>query len=57
MALDYHNLSSDVVLAAPLQHGNAAERRRQSSFVYILIEHQSQPDRSMPLRLPEYDLS
>ena len=50
---DYRHLEADVVLVAPLRHPG---RPRQAILIYILIEHQSEPDRLMPLRLLEYML-
>src|SRR5437660_4375781 len=50
---DYRHVESDVVLLAPLRH-KKEERSRRAIVVYILIEHQSEPDRLMPLRLLEY---
>ena len=50
---DYRHVESDVVLSAPLR----AQRARQGDrevLVYVLIEHQSQPDRLMPLRILDY---
>ena len=52
---DYRHLEADVVLVAPLRHRNGA-RPRQTILIYILIEHQSEPDRLMPLRMLEYVL-
>ena len=48
---DYRHLESDVVLRAP------SRRRKQSLLIYILIEHQSEPDRLMPFRVREYVLA
>ncbi len=50
---DYRHIESDVVLLAPVQH-RKEERLRRAIVIYILIEHQSEPDRLMPLRLLEY---
>ena len=50
---DYRQVESDVVLRAPLRHRKGA-RPQIAITVYILIEHQSEPDRLMPLRLLEY---
>ncbi len=52
---DYRHAASDVVLRAPFGR-QRTDRRRGSILVYILIEHQSEPDRAMPLRLLEYML-
>ena len=48
---DYRHLESDVVLRGPLRSG------RQTLLIYLLIEHQSEPDRLMPFRVLEYTLS
>ncbi|MGH7201308.1 MAG: Rpn family recombination-promoting nuclease/putative transposase [Planctomycetaceae bacterium] len=48
---DYRHVESDVVLIAPIK---AAGRRHRRVMVYILIEHQSAPDRLMPLRMLDY---
>jgi hypothetical protein len=50
---DYRHVESDVVLVAPLRH---AKRKRllRRLLIYVLIEHQSQPDRLMPLRALDY---
>src|SRR5260370_30760642 len=48
---DYRHLESDIVLRGPLR------RRKQSLLIYLLIEHQSQPDRLMPFRALEYTTS
>jgi hypothetical protein len=50
---DYRHLESDVVLLAPLRQKKAPPSRKQI-VIYILIEHQSEPDGLMPLRLLEY---
>jgi hypothetical protein len=47
---DYRHVEADVVLTAPLTGKKAADR----IVIYILIEHQSEPDELMPLRLLEY---
>ena len=49
---DYRHLESDLVLQAPVQARPGSKQRQ--IVVYILIEHQSEPDRFMPLRLLEY---
>jgi len=48
---DYRHVEADVVLMAPVR-GPAARPRRV--WLYILIEHQSQPDPTMPLRILDY---
>ncbi len=50
---DYRHIEADVVLRGPLQR-RRGERTRQTVLVYILIEHQSEPDRLMVLRMLEY---
>jgi predicted transposase YdaD len=47
---NYRHLQSDIVLTAPLSGSGPAERKL---LIYILIEHQSDPDRLMPLRLAD----
>jgi hypothetical protein len=49
---DYRHLESDLVLQAPIKPGHAPLHRQ--IILYILIEHQSEPDRFMPLRVLEY---
>ncbi len=51
---DYRHLESDVVLRAPLRVGSRGRPRWVT--VYILIEHQSEPDRFMVFRVLEYVL-
>lgn len=48
---DYRHLESDIVLTAPLTGGSKGARK--TVLIYILIEHQSEPDRLMPLRLAD----
>jgi hypothetical protein len=48
---DYRHVESDVVLTAPLRIRGRSRRRL---MIYILIEHQSEPDLLMPLRMLEY---
>ena len=50
---DYRHLASDIVLTAPL---TSTGRSRKRLLIYILIEHQSEPDRLMPLRLADSQL-
>ena len=47
---DYSRRASDVVLVAPVRAGRP-ERRL---MITILIEHQSEPDAMMPLRMVDY---
>src|ERR1019366_5245854 len=49
---DYRHLESDLVLQAPVRPAEAESEQRV--ILYILIEHQSEPDRFMPLRVLEY---
>src|SRR5271170_2552063 len=49
---DYRHLESDLVLRAPVPPPAGAKYRQ--ILLYILIEHQSEPDRFMPLRVLEY---
>jgi hypothetical protein len=51
---DYRHLESDVVLRAPLRVGPRGRPRWIT--IYILIEHQSEPDRFMVFRVLEYVL-
>jgi hypothetical protein len=44
-----------VVLRGPLRE-LAAHRSRKSILIYILIEHQSEPDPLMPLRILDYEV-
>ena len=50
---DYRHVESDVVLLAPLRR-ERGERTAKHLLIYILIEHQSEPDRLMPLRSLDY---
>ena len=50
---NYRHLQSDIVFTAPLSGSGPAERKL---LIYILIEHQSEPDRLMPLRLADSQL-
>jgi hypothetical protein len=49
---DYRHLASDVVLTVPLRPRRG--RRKRPLWLSILIEHQSEPDRLMVLRVLEY---
>jgi hypothetical protein len=49
---DYRSVASDLVLKAPLKTKGRGGPRQV--VVYILIEHQSEPDEWMPLRVLEY---
>jgi len=50
---DFRHVESDVVCTARLR-GPDGQPLKKNVTIYILIEHQSQPDRLMPLRLVEY---
>ena len=52
VARDYRHLESDIVLQAPVRPPEGAKYRRIT--IYVLVEHQSEPDRFMPLRVLEY---
>lgn len=49
---DYRHLASDLVLRAPLTP--SAEGPSRTLTIYILIEHQAEPDRLMAFRVLEY---
>ena len=51
---DYRHLESDIVLTAPLAGPRKSPGRKL--LIYVLIEHQSEPDRLMPLRLADSQL-
>lgn len=46
-------IASDIVLVAPLRR-RRGERTARPVLIYILVEHQSEPDRLMPLRSLDY---
>jgi hypothetical protein len=50
---DFRHVSSDLVLRAPLRRQRGARRGRMLSLT-ILIEHQSEPERLMLLRVLDY---
>jgi predicted transposase YdaD len=50
IAADYRHLSSDLVLQVPFRTGKG----RRTLTLYILIEHQSEPDPLMRLRVLDY---
>ena len=50
VAADYRHLTSDLVVTIPLRRRG----RRDTVTLYILIEHQSEPDALMILRVLEY---
>jgi len=49
---DFRHLESDLILRAPVRVKGGRSAREM--IIYLLIEHQSEPDRLMPLRLLEY---
>ena len=51
---DYRHLESDIVLTAPLVGPRKSSPKKL--LIYVLIEHQSEPDRLMPLRLADSQL-
>jgi hypothetical protein len=53
VASDYRHLASDLVLRAPFR-SRTGRRAAQTIVLYILIEHQSEPDPLMMLRVLEY---
>jgi predicted transposase YdaD len=52
---DFRHIESDVVLVAPLLD-EQGRRTRRVVLIYVLIEHQSEPDRLMPLRTLDYSV-
>jgi len=52
---DYRHIESDVVLHAPLSK-QPGSRLPRSVFIYILIEHQSEPDSLILFRVLEYQV-
>jgi hypothetical protein len=50
---DYRHVEADVVLRAPLLR-KSKDQKRRSITIYILIEHQAEPDPMMPFRVLEY---
>jgi predicted transposase YdaD len=50
---DFRHVESDVLLKAPILLPNQSGPKA-TVWVYVLIEHQSKPDRFMPFRLLEY---
>jgi predicted transposase YdaD len=51
VARDYRNVEADLVLRAPVR---SRRRGLKHIWIYILIEHQSEPDELMLLRLLDY---
>src|SRR5262245_26256166 len=47
---DFRHVEADLVLTAPFRAGG----RRRVIIIYILIEHQSEPDRLMSFRALDY---
>ncbi len=52
VASDFRHVESDLVLTAPFRPG--ARKRRKTISLYVLLEHQSEPDRLMVLRVLDY---
>jgi hypothetical protein len=52
VARDYRHIEADMVLTAPPRQ--KGRRRGQGILIYILIEHQSEPDELMAFRVLEY---
>jgi predicted transposase YdaD len=52
---DFRHVESDIVLVAPLLD-ERGRRTRKSVLIYVLIEHQSEPDRLMSLRMLDYSV-
>jgi hypothetical protein len=52
---DYSAVASDVVLTAPFRPPPGMPPADRL-IIYLLLEHQSEPDWLMPLRLPDYSL-
>jgi hypothetical protein len=52
IAADYRHLASDLVLRVPFRTPGG----RRTITLYLLIEHQSQPDPSLAWRVPDYVL-
>jgi hypothetical protein len=50
---DYRHIESDLVLRAPLRRPKG-DRWRRAVTIYILIKHQTEPDRLITLRVLEY---
>ncbi len=50
---DYRHVEADVVLHAPLRR-SARAGERHAITIYVLIEHQSEPDATMAFRVLEY---
>jgi predicted transposase YdaD len=53
VARDFRHVEADVVLTAPLR-GRTGPQRRTVVWLYLLLEHQSEPDALMPIRLLDY---
>lgn len=50
---DYRHVEADVVLRVPMRRTRGGRSRRQL-LIYLLIEHQSEPERWMLLRVHDY---
>lgn len=53
VAPDYRHVEADVVLSAPFRISESRQSRKRITL-YVLIEHQSEPDRFMVFRVLEY---
>jgi len=53
VARDFRHVEADVVLTAPLR-ARGGQHTSTVIWVYLLLEHQSEPDRLMPVRLLDY---
>ncbi len=51
IARDFRHVEADVVMTAPLRTRGG---RRRVVWLYLLLEHQSEPDALMPIRLLDY---
>ncbi len=51
---DYAHVATDILLKAPF-HSHAG-KTREAVFIYLLVEHQSKPQRFLQLRLADYVL-
>jgi hypothetical protein len=52
---DYRHVAADVVLTVPFRSRKDRPEWKQL-WIYLLIEHQSEPDELMPLRLADYEI-
>lgn len=51
---DYRHVESDVVLRGTMKGEDSRRKRRPALLIYILIEHQTDPDPLMAFRVLEY---